>query len=72
MDNGIKDHAMPFLTFVFALVFLLAMIICRLLYSACRILFSSGNLEVDVSTKKITVPISRAHAIRDNPFHDFV
>ena len=71
MNGGIVRDDINFTIFCILLIVFMAMIICSIGYKVFAALVFPDPDDEDASRKN-SMSAARSHAIRDNPFHDFV
>lgn len=71
MKGGTFKDDINFTIFCILLIVFMAMIICSIGYKVFAALVFPDPDDEDGS-RKSSIPTARSHAIRNNPFHDFV
>ena len=71
MNSGIVKEDINFTIFCALLIVFMALIICSIGYKVFAALVFPAPEEENESRKN-SMSATRAHMIRDNPFHDFV
>ena len=71
MNSGSYKEDINFTIFCVMLILFMALVICSIGYKVFAALVFPASGE-NFEGRKNSVPTTRSHAIRDNPFHDFV